>query len=217
MIVAAVFVGLGLAAALGIQPGVGFPLDPSLGAEYFPDRREVASVLDLDRPWKVHLTFTEADRYFGTVPKRCDITRHLGRGVFNGEAKYWYRTKGYIIYPTIEVREYSSSKRAASTFRDVRTRFRACKNRKWVEPFTPGGGGEITWTPYRVPKVGNASFGFVSLFNGEGGSSKSRILLSRVGDTIVYVQGMNYGGATLPTPSAKPYGKLARLAVRKAQ
>lgn len=205
--------GIGLVLALGT---VAVPTGPGLGPEYFPDRQEVASVLDLDRPWKIQVDFMPADRSFGTVPKRCDITHHLGRGAFNGEAKYWYQTRGYIVYPTIEVREYSSASRASSTFRDVRARFQACKNRKWVEPTTPGGGGEITWKAYRAPRIGSTTFGFVSVYDGEGGPTKSRILLARSGRFIVYVQGMNYGGTALPTPSAKPYAQLARLAVRTA-
>lgn len=207
-------VGAALLVASASVPGQ--YAEPSLGPEYFPDRSQVAAVLDLDRPWKIQVDYTPVDGYFGTVPKRCDITRHLGRGVFNGEAKYWYQTSSYVIYPTIEVRAYASVARAAVVFRDVRARFQSCKNRKWIEPPTPGGGGEIVWSPYRAPRIGNATFGFVSVYDGEGGPTKSRIIVARKGDVITYVQGMNYAGKVLPTPSRKPYAQLTRLAVRKA-
>jgi hypothetical protein len=187
-----------------------------LGPEEFPTRDEVASILDLDRPGKVDVTRHEVDTYFGVVPKRCDVTHHLRVGVESAQTGYWYSTPAYIISPTIEVRRYRSASLAAERMRDVRGRLKACAGRLYEDPPSVPTGGQVRIDGYAPPRIGQASFGLTSSYCCEGGPAKSRIIVSRVGATIVWTQGMNYGGTGVRMPSKAPYVRLARLAVRRA-
>jgi hypothetical protein len=160
---------------------------------------------------------SSVDEYFGVVPRRCDITYHLGLGQESLQTSYWYATSTYIIAPSIELRRYASTAEAATRFRDVRQRLNACAGRKYEDPPTAPTGGTVRLEAYRPPRIGDATFGLTSSYCCEGGPAKSRIIVSRIGSTIVWTQGMNYGHRPTKMPSEVPYVRMARLAVRLAQ
>lgn len=210
---APVIAGVAATAALICTP----PAAATITPDDFPSRAQVARILDLDKPAKIDINRSAVDEYFGVVPPRCDITHHLGLGVENLQTAYWYMTRTYVVSPSIEIRRYASTAQAAERFRDVRRRLAKCAGKTYEDPPTAPTGGKVRIDTYRAPRVGTASFGLTSSYCCEGGPAKSRIIVSRVGDTIVWSQGMNYGAPPVKMPSEGPNVRLARLAVRKAQ
>ena len=183
----------------------------------FPSRTQLAQALDLDRPGKIHVNRSPVDEYFGVVPKRCDITYHLRTGTENLQTSYGYRTSKYWISPSIEIRRYASTSAATQRFRDVRQRLVDCAGRTYKDPPNMPTGGKVRIDRYNPPRIGTASFGLTSSYCCEGGPAKSRIIVSRVGNTIIWTQGMNYGSDAATMPSAAAYVQLARLATRLGQ
>jgi hypothetical protein len=193
------------------------PAAATITPDDFPSRAQVARILDLDTPSKIDVHRSGVDEYFGVVPPRCDITHHLGLGIENLQTAYWYATRTYVVAPSIEIRRYASAAEAIEHFRDVRRRLAKCAGKTYEDPPTAPTGGKVRLETYRAPSVGAASFGLTSSYCCEGGPAKSRIIVSRVGDTIVWTQGMNYGAPPVRMPSERPNVRLARLAVRRAQ
>lgn len=182
----------------------------------FPSRAQVADALDLARPTKISISRSPVDTYFGVLPKRCDITHHLGLGTENRQTGYYYSTPTYIVYPSIEIRRYGSVQQATARFRDVRKRLRDCAGRLYKDPPNTPTGGKLRIDRYQPPAVGRAAFGLTASYCCEGGPAQSRIIVSRIANSIVWTQAMNYGSQDAPMPEKSETARLARVAVRLA-